>query len=100
MRDLRWPGGDAHVQSDGDYPAHRGVSARRVGLACREPTLIRRKSARSQPILTAHASTEDFMGMWSRLARSIVTLVAVPVCVELLISYIKGDSYSLPRATV
>jgi hypothetical protein len=38
------------------------------------------------------------MGLWSRLAGSIITLVAIPVGVELLISYIKGDHYSLPRA--
>jgi hypothetical protein len=38
------------------------------------------------------------MGLWSRLAGSVITLVAIPVCVELLISYIKGDRYSLPRA--
>lgn len=38
------------------------------------------------------------MGLWSRLAVSIATLVAVPICVELLISYIKADRYSLPRA--
>jgi hypothetical protein len=40
------------------------------------------------------------MGLWSRLAGSVITLVAIPVCVELLISYIKGDPYSLPRAVV
>lgn len=40
------------------------------------------------------------MGLWPRLAGSLITLVAIPVCVELLISYIKGDSYSLPRASV
>ncbi|MGH3935031.1 MAG: hypothetical protein ACRDS1_08660 [Pseudonocardiaceae bacterium] len=40
------------------------------------------------------------MGLWSWLAGSIITLVAIPVCVELLISYIKGDPYSLPRAAV
>jgi len=38
------------------------------------------------------------MGLWSRLAVLIATLVAIPICVELLISYIKADRYSLPRA--